>query len=377
MITAIPDPPALLHDTAGWLAEHAGQLPDLAGAGRSFASRLHALRELQAALFDAGWIRYGWPEQAGGLGGTSLHRAAVYEALAAAGFADRGPFEHHEILLPVLLKRADAEQIARWVPPFLRGDELWAQGFSEPDAGSDLAALRTRAVLDGDAYCVNGRKIWTSWAEQADRCLLIARTGSAESRHRGLVVLMVPFDADGVTVRAITQANGHDELAEVTFDDVLIPTTDRIGAEGDGWSIALEILSYERGTSSWLRQLLLHARVEELLAAAEPEPGELGDVLLDLYALRTASGEALLDEADGIVAGPAAAPIKLLRTDAEQHVHDLFDRALAGVLATGSAALPQAGRWQDEYLFSRAVSIYGGTRQMQLNTIAKYLLGMP
>jgi alkylation response protein AidB-like acyl-CoA dehydrogenase len=371
------DPAALLHDAAAWLSENARRLPDVVGTGRSFTTRLRALRDLQAILFDAGWVRHGWPEVAGGLGGTSLHRAAIYEALAGAGLADRGPFEHHEILLPVLLKRADVEQIARWFPPFLRGDELWAQGFSEPEAGSDLASLRTRAVVDGDSYCVNGRKIWTSWAAQADQCLLIARTGSVESRHRGLSVFVVRLDAPGVTVHAINQANGHDELAEVSFDDVIIPSTDRVGAEGEGWSIALEILSYERGTSSWLRQLLLRSRVEELIEVATPEPGALGEVLLDLYALRLASGEALLDEAEGMVAGPAAAPIKLLRTDGEQHVHHLFDRTLGGVLATGRAGLPQVGRWQDEYLFSRAVSIYGGTRQMQLNTIAKYLLGMP
>src|ERR1700734_4206338 len=104
------------------------------------------------ALFHAGWIRLGWPEDGGGVGGTSLHRAVVYEALAGAGFADRGPFEHHEILLPVMIKRARPDQLRSWAPPFLRGDELWAQGFSEPDAGSDLGSLRTRAVLDGDSY---------------------------------------------------------------------------------------------------------------------------------------------------------------------------------------------------------------------------------
>jgi alkylation response protein AidB-like acyl-CoA dehydrogenase len=188
---------------------------------------------------------------------------------------------------------------------------------------------------------------------------------------------MVPLDAPGVTVSAINQSNGHDELAEVSFVDVRVPVANRVGAEGDGWTIALEILSYERGTSSWLRQLLLRSRIEELLAVTDPDPRELGDVLVDLFALRVSTGEALLDEAAGVVAGPAAAPIKLLRTDSEQHVHNLFDSALAGSLAAGAGALAHVGRWQDEYLFSRIVSIYGGSRQMQLNTIAKYVLGMP
>jgi alkylation response protein AidB-like acyl-CoA dehydrogenase len=372
----VPEPAELAAAFAAWLGEHASDLPDVNGAGRGFGARLSALRELQRTLFDAGWIRFGWPQLAGGAGGTSLHRAVVYEALASAGFADRGPFEHHEILLPVLIKRARSDQLGCWVPPFLRGDELWAQGFSEPDAGSDLGSIRTRARLDGNSYRVQGRKIWTSWAGYADWCLIIARTGSLEERHRGLTVLMVPLDAPGVSVRAISQANGLDELAEVSFDDVDVPSSNRVGAEGDGWAIALEILSYERGTSSWLRQLLLRSRLEELLAVSEPDPRELGDVLVDLYALRLATGEALLDEAEGIGAGPGAAHIKLLRTDGEQHLHNLFDSTLAGGLAVGSAAWPQVGRWQDEYLFSRAVSIYGGTRQMQLTTIAKYELGI-
>jgi alkylation response protein AidB-like acyl-CoA dehydrogenase len=376
MTPAVPEPAELAVAAVAWLDQHAGELPDVNGSGRSFAARLRALRELQIALFDAGWVRFGWPESAGGMGGTSLHRAAVSEALASAGFADRGPFEHHEILLPVLIKRARPDQLACWAPPFLRGDELWAQGFSEPDAGSDLGALRTRAVLNDDLYRVNGSKIWTSWAGYANWCLVLTRTGSLEERHRGLTVLMVPLDAPGVTVRAINQANGHDELAEVIFDDVDVPSSNRIGAEGDGWAIGLEILSYERGTSSWLRQLLLRSRLQELLAVTQPTPNELGNVLLDLYALRLATSEALLDEAEGVVAGPAAAHIKLLRTDGEQHLHDLFDSALAGGLASGATQWPQVGRWQDEYLFSRAVSIYGGTRQMQLATIAKYELGI-
>jgi alkylation response protein AidB-like acyl-CoA dehydrogenase len=184
------------------------------------------------------------------------------------------------------------------------------------------------------------------------------------------------MSASGVSVVPIRQSNGHEELAEVAFDDVLVPCSDRIGAEGEGWAIAMDILSYERGTSSWLRQLLLHDRAEELLRVTKPNASQLGDVLLDLHSLRLMAGNALLCEAGGIVAGPAAAPVKLVRTDAEQHLYDLVDASLDGALATGSLDCDRLGHWQDAYLFSRAVSVYGGTRQMQLATVARHLLGV-
>src|SRR5690606_32256881 len=143
--------------------------------------------------------------------------------------------------------------VAELLPAFLSGRELWAQGFSEPDAGSDLASLRTTAVLDGDAYVVNGTKIWTSWARYATWCLLLARTGDAASRHRGLTALVVDLRDPGVEVLPIVQANGTDELAQVHFSDVRVPAGRVVGEPGGGWAVAMHILSHERGTFAWFR----------------------------------------------------------------------------------------------------------------------------
>ena len=181
--------------------------------------RVEAMAGLMAALFDAGWGRYGWPAEVGGLGGTMAHRAAMWEALARHGVPGMALFEHLEILAPTLVALGPRPFVAQALPAFLAGRELWAQGFSEPDAGSDLASLRTSARRDGDGFVIDGRKIWTSWARYATWCLVLARTGTREERHRGLTAFIVDLRAPGVEVSPIEQANGTDELAEVVFDE--------------------------------------------------------------------------------------------------------------------------------------------------------------
>ncbi|MFV0316465.1 MAG: acyl-CoA dehydrogenase family protein, partial [Microthrixaceae bacterium] len=186
----------------GWLDSE----PDTLVAARrhtpDFARRVEVMAALMASLWDAGWCRHGWPEHLGGLGGDIWHRAAMWEALARHGVPAMAVFEHTEVLAPTLAQFGPPGFVADALPAFLSGRELWAQGFSEPDAGSDLASLRTTAVRDGDEFVVNGAKIWTSWARYATWCLLLARTGSADSRHRGLTALIVDLRSPGVEVAA-------------------------------------------------------------------------------------------------------------------------------------------------------------------------------
>ncbi|MFV0318530.1 MAG: acyl-CoA dehydrogenase family protein, partial [Microthrixaceae bacterium] len=211
----------------GWLDDEPPALVATRQPTPVFSERVEAMSILMAGLWDAGWSRHGWPEHLGGLGGDIWHRAAMWEALARHGVPAMAVFEHTEVLAPTLARFGPSDFVADALPAFLSGRELWAQGFSEPDAGSDLASLRTTAVRDGDEFVVNGAKVWTSWARYATWCLLLARTGSADSRHRGLTALIVDLRSPGVEVAAITQANGTDELAEVAFDDVRVPA-DRI-----------------------------------------------------------------------------------------------------------------------------------------------------
>jgi len=189
-------------------------------------------------------------------------------------------------------------------------------------------------------------------------------------------VFFVDLDTDGVQVRALTQANGEDELAEVTFDEVRVPCDRLVGKEGEGWQIALDVLACERSTFAWLRQARLQARADDLARAADAGSiGELGDVLIDLFALRMSSASAVERLAQGQFLGPQAAPSKLLLTEAEQHIYDLAHRVHGFDFAMGTTI--EMSDWQQEYLFSRATSIYGGTREMQLTTVARFLLGLP
>jgi hypothetical protein len=263
------------------------------------------------------------------------------------------------------------------LPRFLRGEERWSQGFSEPDAGSDLASIRTRATATSDGgHLITGRKIWTSWARYATWCLVLARTGTAESRHRGLTAFAVDLRSPGVEVRAIEQANGTDELAEVTFDRVRVPAERIVGEVGGGWKVAMHILAHERGTFAWFRHCFLHHHLfDGLQRDASDGDDLLGQALLDMAAVRASSHVVLDRSVAGALVGPEAAFPKLLLGVAERSVND-WALATDPDLAIGIQDDHVAARRQ-EYLFSRIVTVYGGSQQMQLDTIAKQILRLP
>lgn len=332
--------------------------------------------ELMRVLFDEGWARYGWPEEAGGFGGDILHRAAMWEALARHGLPAMALFEHLEILAPTLVAMGRPDFIAQVLPRFLRGEQRWSQGFSEPDAGSDLASARTRAVAADGVHVITGRKIWTSWASYATWCLVLARTGTLESRHRGLTAFAVDLRAPGVEVRPIEQANGTDELAEVTFDEVPVGPERIVGELNGGWRVAMHILAHERGTFAWFRHSFLYRQMFDNIAHGSPAGDALlGHALLDLAAVRASSHAALRAHAAGTTLGPRAAFVKLLLAASEQAVNDWVlasDPDLAVGIQDDHAAV-----CRQDYLFSRIVTVYGGSQQMQLDTIAKQILRLP
>jgi len=375
-IDPLHDLSAYVEALEAWLQQTPGCVDPVRRPIPSYPERVTAMVGLMAALHDAGWSRYGWPIEVGGLGGSIVHRAAMWETLARHGVPGMALFEHLEILAPTLVAMGPRAFMADALPAFLAGRELWAQGFSEPGSGSDLASLRTTAEAADGGYVVNGRKIWTSWARYARWCLVLARTGAPDSRHRGLTALIVDLEAPGVEVTAIAQANGTDELAEVTFDDVLVPVDRIVGDVDGGWRVAMHILSHERGTFAWFRHCFLYEHLRQRVEHADCiHDTALGNAFLDLAAVSATGHAALQAHAVEAPLGPRAAYTKLLLCAAEQSTNDWIlasDPDLAIDVLDDEVAI----RRQD-YLFSRIVTVYGGSQQMQLETIAKQILRLP
>ncbi len=360
-----------------WLGANAGALsPGYEGAG-TLDQQMAQLAKVKRLVFDAGWMRSGWPERVGGLGGSTLTRAYLGEALTARDLVEPGLYSLTEVLAPTMIDYAEPELAATMVPALLRGDETWCQGFSEPDTGSNLAALACRAERTGRGWRVTGQKVWTSLAQYAQRCVLLTRTGTPESAHRGITALFVDMDSPGISVRPIGTMHGSPEFSELFLDDVVVPFSRTLGDEGGGWAVAMDLLPYERSTSLWHRAAFLHRRLQELLEAAPPgalDLARLGEVTQLLYAFRARSRATQHRMADGDHLGPETSIDKVLLATAEQAVFDLVADALAPQVTVGDD--PVSGRWRTEYLYSRAASIYGGSAEIQRNIIARRLLDL-
>ena len=236
------------------------------GQDHSLEGHMKQLARVHRALYDADWMRYGWPMEVGGLGGPAMLRAIVGEEVVGRGLAEPGPYSMVEVLAPTMIDYAPRELAAEMVPRLLSGREQWCQGFSEPGSGSDLASLSTRATPRGDNWVVNGQKVWTSFAQYSQRCILLTRTGPG---HNGITAFFVDMDTPGITVRPLRTMHGVDEFCEVYFDDVVIPGDRMLGKPGDGWQLAMDLLPYERSTCFWQRIAYLYARFDRLIAEAD------------------------------------------------------------------------------------------------------------
>jgi len=339
---------------------------------------------VMARLYADGWNRYGWPESAGGLGGNEIHRAVYYEELGYAMLPIPAQHWTLETLGPALLKFAP-ELGARYLPGYLSGAEWWGQSFSEPESGSDLATLRTRAVDDGaGGFVLNGQKIWTSQGPTATRLLALVRTGAPESRHRGLTMMMVDADAPGVTVRPIALASGRRELAEVFFDDVRVDGDRVVGEVNGGWAVAMHLMQYERGMYGYavLNKVLTEMsrlRVEMVTTGAtDTQRQRFARVYVDVAAAQARTATTVRRLAAGEAVGAESSIDKLLFGRAEKEVNDLIleitrERMIAGT-GQGGAALDTA---RAEWWYSRAATVMGGTAEVQRGIIADHLLGLP
>jgi acyl-CoA dehydrogenase len=331
----------------------------------------------QSLLYDVGWLRMGWPEAVGGLGGNELYRAELYDQMWRSGFGLAEMLPSLEVALPALIQTAP--DIARaYFPTLLRADELWAQGFSEPEAGSDLAALRTKATRTADGWVIAGQKIWSSFAIVARRAIVLARTGDPAARHRSISAFLVDLTSPGVEVRPIRVMTGRHELAEMFFDDVAVPESALIGELDGGWGFAMRMLQYERGMFAWMRQAWLHLRIEELASRGDLDARkrqELGHAFLTVSALRVKSRRTVGQLAAGLTPGPDTSIDKLLLADAEQSTFDCARNVLGGDIELSPD--PSLSEWATAFLHTRSASIYGGAREIQRDLVAQRVLGLP
>jgi alkylation response protein AidB-like acyl-CoA dehydrogenase len=360
-----------------WLDEHERELAAVHDGLGTLDQRMVQLAKVKRLCFEAGWMRRGWPERVGGLGGSPILRAYLGEALTARDLVEPDVYSMTEVLAPTMINFATPELAAEMVPRLLRGDETWCQGFSEPGTGSNLASLACRATRTDDGWRVTGQKVWTSYAQYADRCVLLTRTGSLESAHRGITSLFVDMHTPGITIRPLRTMHGSDEFSEVFYDDVAVPFERTLGEVDQGWTVAMDLLPYERSTSLWHRCAYLQRRLERLLVSVPADalsPGEVGEVTQLLLALRARSRCTQYRMADGEQLGPETSIDKVLIASAEQAVMDLAASGLAPQIVAGDDATSE--RWRAEFLYSRAATIYGGTTEIQRNIIARRLLNL-
>lgn len=346
-------------------------------------AKFRYLTEFQLALDNAGLAVPAWPKRFGGRELDAVAAAIVSDELGRAHAPEVINFVATDIVAPALMRFASEECISRWLPPMASAEEVWCQLFSEPNAGSDLASLRTRALPTSEGWRVTGEKVWSTWAQFATYGLLLARTNTAASPHSGITAFVIDMTAPGVTVSPLTTMTGEDEFASVHLDDVLVRAIDVVGEVDGGWSVAMYMLAHERGPYAVRRASVLRgalgrviADARQLMVPCSKTRGEIVDAfiameLLDLQIDR------VVEQIDAGEVGGADAPItKRLLAIADQSI---FAAALSSVGASGMAwdGEGSGDRTAAEYLYSLAASIYGGTRQIQQNLIAERLLGLP
>lgn len=346
-----------------WLDEH-----DLSpGPDTSYEAEIAQLARVRRALYDAGWMRYGWPAEVTGFGGPAMLRAVLGEELTERELVDASSYSMIEVLVPSLITYAP-KLAATMVPRLLDGSEQWCQGFSEPSSGSDLASLTTRAIPHGDDWVVAGQKVWTSLAQFAQRCILLTRTATG---HGGITAFFVDMDSPGITVRPLRAIHGREEFCEVFFDEVVVPGDRMIGGQGDGWRLAMDLLPYERSTCFWHRIAHLYTRLDRLVAETTvTDDAALGSAYLALHTIRCRSHGTQRRLADGGQLGPETSIDKVLLAGAEQQLFDTARDLLPGEIEFADSI------WRPEYLYSRAATIYGGTAEIQRNIIASRLLDL-
>ncbi len=350
-------------------------------------AHLEYLRAWQRTMFDGGWAGVSWPKEHGGRGITIIQQSIFQEELALAGAPQQLGVIGEGLVGPTIIAVGTDAQKQQFLKPLLKGEHIWCQGFSEPNAGSDLAALNTRAVLDGDHYVVNGQKIWTSFGHVANWCLLVVRTDASAAKHKGLTCLLVDMASHGVAVRPLKMMTGDSEFNEMFFTDVRVPVANVLGKVNEGWGVALTALGNERANLGTGLYMMFKRDCDALIAKAATihrngkpitdDPlvrQKLAQAHLDLEVFRLNSLRTLSGMNNTHAPGPEGSILKLYWSEMNQRNAQIAIEVLG---LSGQLWDFDEGRWAFNYLRSRGNTIEAGTSEIQRNIIAQRVLGLP
>jgi alkylation response protein AidB-like acyl-CoA dehydrogenase len=373
-LTLSPDEEEFRDELRSWISEHhPGREPD--GDEASFEFR----RDWQKALNGRGWAGLTWPTEFGGAGASMIAQAIFFEELARA----RAPQMANVLGLtmggPTVIAHGTEDQKERFLAPILSADEIWCQGFSEPESGSDLASLKTRAVRDGDDFVVTGQKVWTTFAHQSKWCMLLARTNQDAPKHRGLTYFLMDMEQDGVEVRPLVQITGEAEFNELFIEEARIPAANVVGGIDNGWRVAITTLMHERAGLAFALQARVQIALGELVdelksrgLADDPIVRQrLAQVAIEASALRLLAYRGLTTAMRSGEPGPEGSLGKWLWADVNQSITEL------AMETAGPRAQLVDDRWTFRYLRARANSIEGGTTEILKNIVAERVLGLP
>jgi alkylation response protein AidB-like acyl-CoA dehydrogenase len=384
-----PEQEAFRKEVRAWLEAN---LPDEL-RGRSFAASrgdvedVRKLRAWQKTMADAGYVGMDWPREFGGRGATFVEMVILYQEMARAEspqILNRGGVS---MLGPTLMKYGTPAQRQRFLRRILTAEDLWCQGFSEPNAGSDLANLQTRAVLDGDHFVVNGQKVWTSMGHVADWCFLLVRTDPAAAKHKGISFLLVDMKTPGITVRPLRQMTGEAEFNETFFDNVRVPVENLVGKLHEGWGVAITTLAYERDLLTFIRHISLRNALHRLVRlvrergrSADPVIRQkiaalwIGEQALQLNAYRS-----LTRILHGVPPGPEGSTSKLFWSHLDQELAQVATEVIgpASQLGEDSPWAPDDGQWQFYACLAQASGIRAGTTEILKNILGERVLGLP
>jgi alkylation response protein AidB-like acyl-CoA dehydrogenase len=380
---------AFRKEVRAWLERN---LPDdLRGkafaASRADVEEVRRLRAWQKTMAEAGYVGMDWPVAFGGRGAPITEMVILYQEMARAEspqIVNRGGVS---MLGPTLMKLGTPAQQARFLPRILMAEDLWCQGFSEPNAGSDLANLQTRAVLDGDHFVVNGQKVWTSMGHVADWCFLLVRTDPAAARHKGISFLLVDMTTPGITVRPLRQITGEAEFNETFFDDVRVPKDNLVGKLNEGWSVAITTLAYERDLLTFIRHISLRNALHRLVKLTQSRGRntdpvvrqKLAELWIGEQALQLNGYRSLTRILRGGQPGPEGSTSKLFWSQLDQELALAATQVIGpySQIAGGSAWAPDDGQWMFYELLARGSGIRAGTTEILRNILAERVLGLP
>lgn len=361
-----------------WLASNP---PPKASSDTSLDEFEKVGREWQRLLSSGKWIGTHWPVEFGGRGLTLVEEAIVQEELVRVAAPQILGLFGLTMVGPVLISHGTPAQKTRFLEKILSGQEIWCQGFSEPGAGSDLAAVRARAVPVEGGYLLSGQKIWTSFAHIANWCFVLCRTSDAPKKHEGLSYLLVDMKQPGITIRPLQQISGDKEFNEVFFDSVFVASEHLVGSEGAGWRIAISTLMFERVVLTFARQLQSEVTLRGLLAQCGGSTTasvrkELAQCVVDACATRALAYSHLMQYAGGAAPGPEGSLDKLLWSESFQRLCKVAGVTLGSLMALGEDA-PDGGAASHRYLYSRGRTIAAGTSEIQRSIIAERILSLP